>query len=90
MACCEPFKDIMLGKNRTEICPLRVEFMQKLQTYDKTYDIFKQIEDCDAVIVRQLSLGWLAAQEAQRRGIPWAVEVVGDAWDDDRRKQVKS
>ncbi len=34
----------------------------------------------DAVIVRQSPLGWLAAEEATRLGIPWAVEVVADAW----------
>jgi glycosyltransferase involved in cell wall biosynthesis len=43
--------------------------------------IQREMNDCDAVIVRQSDLGWLAAHEAQRRGIPWAVEVVGDAWD---------
>lgn len=36
--------------------------------------------NCDALIVRQSILGWLAAEEAQRRGIPWAVEVVCSAW----------
>ncbi len=43
--------------------------------------IREELDRCDAVIVRQSSLGWLAAQEAQRKGLPWAVEVVGDAWD---------
>ena len=42
--------------------------------------IRQQMNDCDAVIIRQSALGWLAAQEAQYRGIPWAVEVVSDAW----------
>ncbi|MCX7427896.1 MAG: glycosyltransferase [Planctomycetia bacterium] len=39
------------------------------------------LERVDGVIVRQSRLGWLAAAEAQRRGIPWAVEVVSDTWD---------
>jgi len=43
--------------------------------------IRREMKDYDAVVVRQSDLGWLAAQEAQRRRIPWAVEVVADVWD---------
>ncbi len=42
--------------------------------------IRREMRHCDAVIVRQSRLGWLSAREAERRGIPWAAEVVGDAW----------
>ena len=55
--------------------------LMQLQTGPSRQIIRRQMDDCDAVIVRQSALGWLAAREAQRRGIPWAVEVVGDAWD---------
>lgn len=41
----------------------------------------REIVRCDAVIVRMSPIGWLAAQEAEKHGIPWAVEVVGNAWD---------
>lgn len=55
--------------------------LMQLQCEAKLKIIRKEMDDCHAVIVRQSDLGWLAAGEAQRRGIPWAVEVVGDAWD---------
>jgi glycosyltransferase involved in cell wall biosynthesis len=43
--------------------------------------IDEALSDIDAVIVRQSAVGWLVAKAAEKRGIPWAVEVVGDAWD---------
>jgi glycosyltransferase involved in cell wall biosynthesis len=55
--------------------------LMQLQMHQKLRVICREMDCCDAVIVRQSDLGWLAAGEAQRRGIPWAVEVVGDAWD---------
>jgi len=41
----------------------------------------KTISDLDALIIRSSSQGWIAAAEAGRQHIPWAVEVVGDPWD---------
>jgi glycosyltransferase involved in cell wall biosynthesis len=55
--------------------------LMQLRNGPKLQIIRREMLDCDAVIVRQSDLGWLAAREAERRGIPWAVEVVGDAWD---------
>ena len=55
--------------------------LMQLDNRLKVKIIRQQLTDADAVIVRQSSLGFLAAQEAQREGIPWAVEVVSDAWD---------
>jgi glycosyltransferase involved in cell wall biosynthesis len=54
--------------------------LMQLQSGPSLHIIRRQMDDCDAVIIRQSTLGWLAAQEAQRGGIPWAVEVVSDAW----------
>lgn len=34
----------------------------------------------DAVIIRLSEIGWIAAEEAERMGKPWVVEVVGDHW----------
>jgi glycosyltransferase involved in cell wall biosynthesis len=39
------------------------------------------LANLDALIIRSSSQGWIAAAEAQRQHIPWAVEVVGDPWD---------
>ncbi len=41
----------------------------------------EKIAQVDAVIIRSSEIGWIAAAEAERRGKPWAVEVVGDTWD---------
>ncbi len=53
----------------------------QLQSGQAKRTIKNTIGHCDAVIVRQSKLGWLAAKAAADRNIPWAVEVVGDAWD---------
>lgn len=57
--------------------------LMQLQNGPKRRVIRKQFdaEHYDAVIVRQSMLGWLVAAEARRRGIPWAVEVICNAWD---------
>ncbi|MBN1587262.1 MAG: glycosyltransferase family 4 protein [Candidatus Omnitrophica bacterium] len=56
--------------------------LMQLQTGASRKLIQQQIEDCDAVIVRQSPIGWMAAKEAHSQGVPWAVEVVASAWDD--------
>ena len=57
------------------------DWVKQLQTRTSRRIIRRAMEDCDAVILRQSRLSWLAAQAAQARGLPWAVEVVGDEWD---------
>lgn len=54
--------------------------LMKLRNGPKLQIIRREMRDCDAVIIRQSQLGWLAVREAQRTGIPWAVEVIADAW----------
>jgi len=54
--------------------------LMQMQSRPSREVVRREMDNCDAVIVRQSNLGWLAAREAQYRGIPWAVEVVGDAW----------
>ncbi len=41
----------------------------------------EKMAQVDAVIIRLSEIGWIAAEEAERMGKPWAVEVVGDTWD---------
>ncbi len=55
--------------------------LMQLQSGQKLQIIRKQMDNCDAVVICQSLLGWLAAREAKSRGIPWAVEVVCDIWD---------
>ena len=57
------------------------DWLRQLGTATARRAIQLAMNDCDAVILRQSRLGWLAAREAQGRGVPWAVEVVGDEWD---------
>lgn len=54
--------------------------LMQLNTKAARRVIAREVSLCDAVIVRQSALGWLAAREAERIGKPWAVEVVSDAW----------
>ena len=55
--------------------------LMQLQEGEARAVIKRAMADCDAVIVRQSKLGWLAAQEAERTRKPWAIEVVCNAWD---------
>lgn len=52
----------------------------QLQDKPKIQIIREAIDSCDGLIVSQSHLGWLATREAELRGKPWAVEVIGDAW----------
>ncbi len=54
--------------------------LRQLQTHLSRKIIRQQMKKVDAVIIRQSALGWLAAEEAERRRVPWAVEVVNDDW----------
>ena len=44
-------------------------------------ELTKQIQSVDAVIIRTSLLGLMAASIAEKQNKPWAVEVVGCAWD---------
>ena len=39
------------------------------------------VSKADAVVIRNSRFAWLAAKIAQKRDIPWAVEVNSDTWD---------
>lgn len=54
--------------------------LKKLRSAQELKVLQNAMSNTDAVIVRASRLGWLAAAEADRREIPWAVEVVSDAW----------
>ncbi|MGE0267507.1 MAG: glycosyltransferase [Candidatus Omnitrophota bacterium] len=55
--------------------------LKQLQQGEARSILKKAVANCDAVIVRQSQLGWVAAQQARRAGVPWAVEVVCNSWD---------
>jgi len=56
-------------------------YLQQLQRSRNLPAIRDALLNADTLIVRSSGIGWLAAREADKLGIPWAVEVVGDAWD---------
>ncbi|MDD4873772.1 MAG: glycosyltransferase [Dehalococcoidales bacterium] len=56
------------------------KLLMQLQKGPNRRIVYRQMNDCDAVIIDQSTLGWSAAQEAEKRRIPWAIEVVSDVW----------
>lgn len=54
--------------------------LQQLTQVEARAVLRREISDCSAVISRVTRLGCLAAKIAHEQRVPWALEVVGDAW----------